>query len=397
MQEFSAAAKGGTLAPARHPAPPTAADSAIDALLPLLADAPDLSLLSNRDSWSEIRENAGHYGVAPLIAYAVRQHVSAPGRAWCDGILTSSWMRHERMLGHLSCLLGLLQDAGVPAIALKGPLLARRYYTPVFLRKPSMDLDIAVSETNLERACAALARGGYMLDAPLRDVLTNTHHAELSHPTRPHVELHFRLTHRALGIPVDEFFDRAISVPLPNGQKALVLGPADQILHLVLHLAQSRFGTLFHIAEIRRVCHQEPPEVRAEAIRRAVSHRYSGALRMLDIAFRVYWNEPFLQPNIEVPKTWLNWRLTPDLYRAFERFSVPGRPMNLPARLYGRWLDVQLTDTLADALRTAGFFLRTARFYARDKRAWGTPRHIHFTDTRTPPAADPAKIDGSSL
>jgi hypothetical protein len=352
--------------------------SPIDLLTPLLADPPDISVLQDEPSWNRIKEHASRYGVAALVAYAARSHVSAVERAWCDRVLVENWVRHERMLGQLEYVLGLLADEGIPAIALKGPLLAQRYYEPAFLRKPSMDLDLAVTERDLRAACNALIKAGYEQDLQIGEAVACSHHVQLSHPSRPHLELHFRLSHRALGIPVDEFFDRAVSCRLPSGREALVLGPADQILHLVLHLVQSRFGTLFHLYEIRQVRRAEPADVLAEAAARAADHHYCGAFRMMDIAFRSRWNEPFLPPCVLVPKTWLDWRLTPKLYRAFERYATPGRGQSVATRVWARWLDFQLTDRPAEAIRAAAFFVRTARFYIGDHEAWGTPRHIHF-------------------
>jgi hypothetical protein len=196
----------------------------------------------------------------------------------------------------------------------------------------------------------------------IAEAVARSHHVELSHPSRPKVELHFRLSHMALGIPVNEFFERTVSRRLPNGQEARVLSPADQILHLMLHLAQSRFGTLFHLYEIRRAWRAEPPEVRAEAVKRAVDHHFCGVLRVIDIAFRVRWRERFLPPGAAVPKTWLNWRLNEKLYKSFELWSSPGRKFSLATRLWGRWLDFQITDAPADAIRMVKYLVRSARF-----------------------------------
>src|SRR5579863_1184369 len=119
--------------------------SPIDLLIPLLNEPPNLSPIRDEASWKRIRENAGRYGVASLVAYAARSHVSPAERAWCDRVLTDSWMRHERSLGQLEYLLSIFADKGIPTIALKGPALAKRYYSPPFLRKPAMDLDLAVT------------------------------------------------------------------------------------------------------------------------------------------------------------------------------------------------------------------------------------------------------------
>ena len=352
--------------------------SHIDLLTPLLADKPDWSVLANTEAWSTIRQHAGRYGVAQLIAYAVRSQVSGEDRAWCDRTLVESWTRHERMLRHLENLVELSAEKNIPVLCLKGPLLARRYYNPPFLRKPSMDLDLAIREKDLPRACEALEGIGYIPVSSIAEAVRETHHLELNHPSRPHLELHYRLTHRALGIRVDELFDRAVTVSFPGGREARILGDADQLLHLILHLAQSRFGTLFHLYEIRKVSRTIAPGVVAEAIRRAVRHHYSATVRMMDIAFRERWNEPFIPEGVEVPKTWLNWRVTPKLYRAFVEFSLPGREMSVIERMRARWLDFQLTDRPADAWRAAMFFLETARYSLTRASLW-RDREIRFT------------------
>lgn len=351
--------------------------SPIDLLVPLLADAPDLSSLHDETSWQAIREHAGRYGVAALVAYVARAHVPPAERAWCDRILIESWTRHERMLRHLEFVLGLFAERKIPAIALKGPLLAERYYSPAFLRKPSMDLDLAVAEPHLAAACTALIGVGYEQDLPIAEALKWSHHVTLSHPSWPRVELHFRLTHQTMGIPVDRFFERTVSRTLPGGLEARVLGPADQLLHLVLHLAQSRFGTLFHLCEIRRAFNAELPAVRAEAIARLVDHHFCGVLRMTDVAFRSNLREPFIPPDVAIPATWLNWRVNEKLYQAFERWSVPDTELTLAARLRGRWLEFQLTDRPLDALRSLQLFAQTARFQFAH-RAWGTTKKLIY-------------------
>ena len=351
--------------------------SHIDLLLPLLADPPDLSSLNDEPSWNRIKEHAGSYGVAALVAYAARLHVSPSERSWCDRILVENWVRHERMLHQLEYVLSLLADEGIPAIALKGPLLAQRYYEPAFLRKPSMDLDLAVTERDLRAACDVLIGAGYEQDVPIGEAVACSHHVTLSHPSRPRVELHFRLSHKALGIPVDQFFERTVSCRLPGGREARILGPADQLLHLVLHFAHSRFGTLFNFYEIRRAFRAESPGVRAEALGRAVDHHFCGALRMTDIAFRTRLGEPFLPPEVMLPETWLNWRLNEKLYKAFEHWSVPDRELTLAARLWGRWLEFQITDGPAEALRSMMLLAQTARLGIA-RRAWGKSRNLVY-------------------
>ncbi|HEX4276702.1 MAG TPA: nucleotidyltransferase family protein [Bryobacteraceae bacterium] len=358
----------------------------VDLLIPLLTEPPDLSVLQDDASWKIIQENAGRYGVAALIAYAVRPHVSHIERVWCDTVLIDNWRRYERMLGHLDYVLGLLASAGIPTIALKGPLLARRYFDPPFLRKPSVDLDLAVTGQHLARACEVLVNAGYIQDRPIPEAQAWSHHIGLSNPARARLELHFKLSHQAVGIPVDEFFERSVRCTLPSGRETQILGPADQLLHLLLHFAHSRFGTLFHLYEIRRVFRAEPPKVRHEAIQRAIDHHFCGVLRMVDVAFGVRWGERFLPEDLAVPSTWLNWRLNEKLYRSFELYSEPGLALTLRTRLRARSLEFQITDGLSEAFSYSMLLLRTARFQFA-AGGWGTAKNLTYgPGYSTPPS-----------
>lgn len=328
----------------------------------LVSESPDLSIVTDPDLWAVVKSNAGRHGVAPLIASIARPHVNTAERAWCDRVLVSSWNRHEQTLKHLEDVLFLLEDAGVPALALKGPLLARRYYQPAFLRKASTDLDLAVKKEDLDRACEALARAGYRPEERMRESKAIGHHVTLEHPSRPTLELHFRLSHKALGIPVSGFLDRAALYRLPGGREARILSPADEILHLVLHRASGRFATLFHLYEVRRIWAAAPPEVRKEAVRMGARHHFTGVFAMTDIAFRARWGEPMLTPDLALEPTWLQWRLTESLYAEFEHCSDPGRELPLAIRLRRKWLDFQVTDRPVDALRFMADMARIACF-----------------------------------
>jgi hypothetical protein len=338
-------------------------------------ETPDFSILADQSAWDAIEEHAPRYGVAPLVAYAVRSHISGSARAWCDEVLVQSWTRHQRMLGHLEFVHNLLSDARVPAVSLKGPLLAQRYYTPAFLRKPSMDLDFAVGKENLSHASDTLIKAGFTLLIPVDEALERSHHLEFTHPSRPKVEVHFRLSHMSLGLPVEEFIERA--VPIGNIR---VLAPDDQLVHLIVHLAHSRFGTLFHRYEIHRIAKQEPASVVADACRQLIANGYCGVLRMADIARRVEWGEPLLPPGVDVPRTWLNSRLDERLFRQLDHWSTPGRLLNAPARLQGRWLDIQVSDSPKDALRLLRHLGRSARF-GNARRFWMRPKDLVYVGT----------------
>ncbi len=337
-----------------------------------LANPADMGLANDPETWAAIKNHAPRHGVAQLVAFAARPHVSPSEREWCDRVLTRSWARHSRSLLDLEHALGILQAGGIRTLALKGPLLARRHYQPPFLRKPSTDIDLAVRDSDLEASCELFARAGYTPVLSLRETRARSHHVELTHASLPPVELHFRLSHGAYGIPVDEFFPRAVPCALPSGTEAWVLSPADEIFHLVLHRAHGRFATLFHLQEIRRLWTAADPKVREESLRRAADHHFAGAFAMTDIAFRVRWGERFLADG-DLPKTWLHTHRGEKLYKEFEALSDPGRELPLSARLSRRWIDFQVTDRPADAGRFAAVMLRVA-WYQLWARGWKTVR-----------------------
>jgi hypothetical protein len=350
---------------------------ALNALLRLLAEPPDSSVVTDPETWHAVKAAAGPYGVALPVAYAARSFLPTGERSWCDQILTSSWRRHDQGLASLQLILECLGQAGIQPIVLKGPLLARRHYQPPFLRKPSLDVDLGVRAADIERAGQALLRLGYQQGRTLSESMAYSYDVGFLHASMPRVELHFRLSHGLSGIPIEEFFARAVEQTLPSGSAALVLSPADEILHLILHFAHHRFPLLFNLYEIRKIWLKTPIEVQEAVVRKAASHHFLAPLVMTDIAFRTNWGEAFLPAGMELPKPWLHRRLTEELYRQCTEWSQPGFRLTISKRLLGRWLDFQLTDRPSDMPKFLKMVMNVA-WYRLRRRAWGTLEYAHF-------------------
>ena len=349
----------------------------LDLLTRFLADQAGLALLREPDSWIAIRKNARRHGVAPLVAWTARPHVTGSEREWCDSVLAASWRRHNISLADLETTVDVLKDAGIQCLAMKGPVLARRHYQPPFLRKPSLDIDLAVRNADLERAIVALAKTGYKGVWPLAEVRARSHHFELVAPRgeqnkRPGIELHFKLSHGAYGVPVEEFFERAITHVLQSGREVLALRPADELPPRPAPRSRALCHPV-HFYEIRKLWHAASPAVRDETLRLAAKHHFAGVFALTDAGFRARWNEPFLPGEPPWQQTWLNSRIDDRLYAAFERLSEPGRDLPLSARLARRWLDFQLTDRPADAMRFAGAMARVA-WHQTWRKGWKTVR-----------------------
>jgi hypothetical protein len=337
----------------------------------LLRGSADLACIEEPGAWEEISAAALKEGVAPLLAFSLRGQLTGEKRRWCDRALSASWARHDRNLARLKQAAGRLEKASVPFVALKGPILAARYYSPPFLRKPSCDLDLAIRQVDLETACAVLAEDGYLPDCSLRLARQTSHHLVLSHATGPRLELHFRLSHGPLGAPAEPFLTRSVRYTDPDGFSVRILHPTDEIMHLVLHLVQDRFSTLFHFLEVWKTWQLNSVEDRNEAVRRAVAYRFAGVFALADAAFRYRMGEPLLPEDARLPPTWLNHRINEDLYRAMRAAVMFPHERTLLGPLRGRWLDLQTTDGPYDALRRLPGLVRIARQSFRGSPARG--------------------------
>ncbi len=326
-------------------------------LVPSLRDAPDVSALGTEEGWKSIRAAAIAYRMAGFVAFAMRGEVTGEKRAWCDQVLTENWARHDSCIRRLDSVLEILDAAKVETLVLKGPVVGRRHYQPAFLRPPSKDIDLAVRDRDLERAVEALSAHGYSPNMSLRSVRSTDHHVAMSQPGRASVELHIRLSHNAIGIPVERFFGRAGRHDLPTGRTVGILSPADEILGLMLHLSSERFASFFHLYELRQIWRGAAAGLREEVLDMAVRDRYAATAWLVDAAFQTYWGDHFIPPGKAVPKPWLHGRLNAGLLSAMEQNMVtPDR--SLGVRIKGRWLDLQVTDGPVEVARSLGLMWR---------------------------------------
>jgi hypothetical protein len=349
--------------------PGTQSQAEIEMILSLLSEKPDFDELQNPEIRAAIQRSAGRHGFAPLLAYTVRAHVSEQARAWCDRVLAQSCSSYYRSLRDLEFVADTLGRRGIRLLALKGPVLASRYYDPAFLRMPSCDLDFAVRECEIEDACSALAEAGYSQESPLETARAFSHHVVMLHQARVSLELHFRLTHGPRGLPVDRFFDQAVSFRLPNGTEVLILEGAIEIVHLALHAACGRFRPFFHLYELRRICKVSDPAVLREAAAIAAESHFAGAFGLVDAAFQAFWGKAFLPPDVPMPRTWLDWRINQKLCRMCVRWSELDGAHTMRSRLLGRWLDLRTTDRPSDAVRQIAMLSRFA-WHGLWRRGW---------------------------
>lgn len=343
-------------------------------LVPLLREDPDFSGLTVPETWLAIRTAAVAHRMAAVIAYTAKSRASAEQRGWCDQVLAESWARHDQSIRYLDRLLAIMADSDIEVLTLKGPILGRRHFAPPFLRRTSVDVDLGVRDRDLERATAALVREGYKPEMSIRAARSTSHHLEMSRPGSPAVELHTRLSKMSLNMPVDDLFARATAYPLPTGRDALIPCPADELLGLFIHLAGDRFASFFHFYEVRRIWRGAPPELRMEVLTNAQRYRVSASVWLTHIALQTYWGERLLENEGAIPRSWLHGTLNEAFLHRMERNVAQGGERTAGARLEGRWLDLHMTESPAEALRMAGLITAVAFREALSGRLGTVPR-----------------------
>lgn len=140
-----------------------------------------------------------------------------------------------------------LADAGVRALALKGPLLGERIYGELQARV-SADIDLLVGASDLTRATALLEDLGYRA-APgsdaFRDGRPDLHEVLYGPDGLPEVELHWHV----------HWYERRFSAEMlrravPGPEGCLCPRGADELIELLLFYARDGFAGLRLLADI---------------------------------------------------------------------------------------------------------------------------------------------------
>jgi hypothetical protein len=188
-------------------------------------------------------------------------------------------------------ILAALEDAGVPAAPLKGPLLAERIYGDSGVRASS-DIDVLVAPEDLERAVEAARALGYAapddrVDETGRPLLHFTLHGPAGE-----LELHWRVHWYE-----ERFAARALGRSRASRVEGRRFAPVDELAMLLLFYARDafaglrlaadvaawwdRYGTELGPGEMRALADEEPALAPALATASAAAHRLTGVPDLL--------------------------------------------------------------------------------------------------------------------
>jgi hypothetical protein len=145
-----------------------------------------------------------------------------------------------------------LKGKGIPAIALKGPALAKMLYNDVGM-KSSIDLDIFIDIKNCDKAISALYESGFYC-SPVYNGLNrkqkkyffnNFNHLELSGSDKLLIELHWSLFSNkyVMDIPFGKFYEQSQTVEIADTEIP-VLNSLHHALYLMGHGAWHQWSRL---------------------------------------------------------------------------------------------------------------------------------------------------------
>ena len=158
-----------------------------------------------------------------------------------------------RMTAELFRLLELFSAKDIPALVVKGPVLAMQAYGDPAMRSYG-DLDLLVRQRDIRRATESLQAAGYQAAVPLRAIDAGKIPGQylFSKPdAKLLVELHndFTLRYFPRRLPIEEFFGRQIRVRL-DGHDTPALSVEDELVLICIHGAKHLWERLIWIADV---------------------------------------------------------------------------------------------------------------------------------------------------
>lgn len=203
--------------------------------------------------WAALAACARQHGLAPLLMAALkaRGRMDEPPaavvenlRMACTHTHVANWLAYQE----LGRLLELFDREQIPLVLLKGCALAVTLYPDVNLR-PMGDLDLLIPRAAAARGIVLLTEQGYSSLPELTDGFQqrfSNEQALYRGGQRPsQVDLHWHvlgLPYYRARIPVEWFWERTTEVSV-NSQKAQILSPTAQFVHLALHFALQHRST----------------------------------------------------------------------------------------------------------------------------------------------------------
>jgi len=239
--------------------------------------------------WGYVTRQAVHHGTAALL-YSNLCKAGVPAHAvelaQLKRIATDAANRSLYLFGELLRITAALEHAGIPAMPLKGPILAVTAYGDVSLRDFS-DIDILVGEQDLHRARDVLLRLNFRCRHHknwVEPYLLFGHELDFISPDNAvQVDLQWRFAKKWLSLPVDPIGVWSdVRSTTVAGQILRQPSPEANLLVLCGHGYRHAWSRLKWIMDISAFVHRYGDELDTT---RLIAHaRARGGLRLLSVA-----------------------------------------------------------------------------------------------------------------
>lgn len=219
--------------------------------------SPRITELARSADWSRLLLLAEEHGVLGHLARRLRELDENLVPAAIRGQLLD---RHRaqvfstlRMTAEMFRLFDLFAAQGIPALAVKGPVLAMQAYGDPAIRSYG-DLDFLIRQRDIRRATESLQDFGYQATVHLRAIDAGNipgQYLFFKPDANLLVELHndFTLRYFPRRLPLDKFFERHTLIRLDDHESP-ALAIEDQLIYICVHGATHFWGRLSWIADV---------------------------------------------------------------------------------------------------------------------------------------------------
>jgi len=195
------------------------------------------------DAWASWRSQANieavdgsTFRLFPLLYRNLEtHHIDTPEMRKLRGVYKHAWANNQIQLHHIKAAIRVLDQACIPTLVLKGLALAVGTYHDLGLRATG-DGDVLIPFKRRDEALTLLSAQGWTMNASIpRSRLDWLHGAELKNAVGKGLDLHWHLSWEGVGGCTDDAF-WAAAIPLALDDVAtLMLCPAHQLLHILVH------------------------------------------------------------------------------------------------------------------------------------------------------------------
>lgn len=218
--------------------------------------------------WEYLLRLARRHSLLPLLYWQLNAHAAPsvpPARlSELKRRFFDNAARNLLMAGELLRVVRRLEEAGVPALAYKGPALAVAAYGDLSFRR-FVDLDVLVPKSDVLRAKELLAAEGFRprpeLDAARESILLRSQHslALVKDSGRLLVELHWQAaaSRFAASTGTEEFLEGAETVRL-NGGEVKAPAPEKLLNALCVHGSKHFWERLAWVCDVAELVRSRP-------------------------------------------------------------------------------------------------------------------------------------------